>query len=157
MAKERGKAMIANNKKARHDYNILDTIEAGIVLQGSEVKSLREGKANLHDGYIFIDRGEAWLENVNIPQYINGTWNNHAPKRRRKLLMHKQQIRKWGQELAEQGLTVVPLSLYFLDGRAKIEIGLAKGKKEWDKRQTLRERQDNLEAQRAMKTHGREW
>lgn len=157
MAKEQGVKTIANNKKARHEYNILDTVEAGLVLQGSEVKSLREGRSTISDGYVYMDAGEAWLENVNIPQYINGTWNNHMPKRKRKLLMHKQEIRKWAQEVKEQGLTIVPLSMYFVDGRAKIELGLAKGKKDWDKRQTLRKRQDELEAKRAMKTRGREW
>lgn len=157
MAKEKGQKLIASNRRARHDYEILETVEAGLVLTGSEVKSLREGHAVIRDGYAYFDRGEAWIDNVSIAEYINGTWNNHAPKRKRKLLLHRQQILKWQSKVAEQGLTVVPLSLYFSDGRAKMEIGLARGKKDWDKRQTLRERQDNLEAKRAMKSRGRDW
>lgn len=157
MPREKGQKVIATNRRARHDYEILETIEAGLSLQGSEVKSLREGHAVIGDGYAYISNGEAWVDNISIPQYINGTWNNHAPKRKRKLLMHKQQILKWQSKLQEKGLTLIPLSLYFSDGRAKLEVGLARGKKDWDKRQTLRERQDNLEAARAMKTRGREW
>lgn len=149
--------MVASNRKARHDYHILDTFEAGLVLQGSEVKSLREGRASLIDGFVFIDGNEAWLENVHIPQYINGSWSNHAPKRRRKLLLHKQEIHKLNQKLKESGFTIVPLALYFSDGRAKIEIALAKGKKDYDKRQTLREKQDKREADRAMKSRGRDY
>ncbi len=150
-------SMVASNRRARHEYEILDTVEAGLVLTGSEVKSLREGHAVIRDGYAYFRDGEAWIENVTIPEYINGTWNNHAPKRKRKLLLHKLQIHKWSAKVAEQGLTVVPLSLYFSDGRAKLELGLARGKKDWDKRQTLRERQDRREAERAMKTRGRDW
>lgn len=157
MAKESGQKVVASNRRARHDYEILETIEAGLVLTGSEVKSLREGHAVIRDGYAYIDRGEAWIDNMSIPEYINGTWNNHAPTRKRKLLLHRQQIVKWQSKVAEQGLTIVPLSLYFLDGRAKLELGLARGKKDWDKRQTLRARQDDLEARRAMKSRGRDW
>lgn len=156
MPKERGQKMVATNRKARHDYHILDTYEAGLVLQGSEVKSLREGRASLIDGFVFIDdRGEAWLEQVHIPQYINGTWNNHTPKRRRKLLLHRQEIHKLEQKTRESGFTIIPLALYFQDGRAKVEIALAKGKKDYDKRQALREKQDRREAERAMKSRGR--
>lgn len=157
MAKEKGQKVIANNRRARHDYEILESVEAGLVLTGSEVKSLREGHAVIRDGYAYFAGGEAWIDNISIAEYINGTWNNHAPKRKRKLLLHREQILKWASKVAEQGLTVVPLSLYFSDGRAKLEIGLARGKKDWDKRQTLRKRQDDLEAKRAMKTRGREW
>ena len=150
MPKETGQKLIASNKKARHDYHILDTLEAGLVLTGSEVKSLRMGRASLLDGYVFIEHGEAWLDAVYIPEYLNGSWTNHAPRRKRKLLLHRQQIDKWYGKTREGGMTIVPLSLYFQDGRAKVEIALAKGKKEYDKRQTLRERQDRREADRAI-------
>ncbi|MBX3091812.1 MAG: SsrA-binding protein SmpB [Cryobacterium sp.] len=150
MPRERGEKVVATNRKARHDYAIEDTYEAGLVLTGSEVKSLREGRASLVDGYAFIDGGEAWLDAVHIPEYVGGTWNNHAPRRKRKLLMHKAQILKIHSKVKEGGYTLVPLRLYFSDGRAKVEIAVAKGKREYDKRQSLRERQDNREAQRAM-------
>jgi SsrA-binding protein len=148
--RERGEKVVATNRKARHDYAIEDTYEAGLVLTGSEVKSLREGRASLVDGYAYIDGGEAWLDAVHIPEYVGGTWNNHAPKRKRKLLLHKAQILKIHNKVKEGGYTLVPLRLYFSDGRAKVELAVAKGKREYDKRQALRERQDNREAQRAM-------
>jgi SsrA-binding protein len=141
---------VATNRRARHDYLIEDTVEAGLVLTGTEVKSLRAGRASLVDGYAFIDGGEAWLDAVHIPEYADGTWNNHAPRRKRKLLLHKQQIVKLQGKVAQGGYTLIPLSLYFSDGRAKVEIALAKGKREYDKRQALRERQDKREADRAM-------
>lgn len=150
MPRERGEKVVATNRKARHDYAIEDTYEAGLVLTGSEVKSLREGRASLVDGYAFIDKGEAWLDAVHIPEYVGGTWNNHAPRRKRKLLLHKAQILKIHNKVKEGGYTLVPLRLYFSDGRAKVELAVAKGKREYDKRQALRERQDNREAQRAM-------
>jgi len=145
------RTVVANNKKARHDYLVEDVFEAGIVLSGTEVKALRMGRASLVDGFVLIDRGEAWLEGVHIPEYFQGTWNNHAPRRKRKLLLHKDEIVRLGHKVQEKGHTIVPLSLYFLDGRAKVEIALARGKKEYDKRQTLREQQDMREAQRAMR------
>ncbi len=147
-----GEKVVATNRKARHDYTIEDTYEAGIVLTGTEVKSLREGRASLVDGYAFIDGGEIWLDAVHIPEYTEGTWNNHAPRRKRKLLMHKAQIVKISHKTKEGGYTLVPLSIYFLNGKAKVEIAVAKGKREYDKRQALRERQDQREAQRAMST-----
>ena len=150
MPKEQGQKVVATNRKARHDYNIIDTYECGVVLWGTEVKSLRQGRASLTDGYAFIEGGEAWLDAVHIPEYTQGTWNNHAPRRKRKLLMHKQEILKLHNKVKEGGYTLVPLSLYFKDGRAKVELALAKGKKEYDKRQTLRERQDKREADRAI-------
>lgn len=150
MPKEQGKKVVASNRKARHDYNILDTFEAGLVLTGTEVKSLRQGRASLVDGFAFIEGGEAWLDAVHIPEYNEGTWNNHAPRRKRKLLLHKQEILKLSHKVKEGGFTIVPLELYFSDGRAKVALALAKGKKDYDKRQALRERQDNREAQRAM-------
>jgi SsrA-binding protein len=152
MAKEKGEKTVATNRKARFDYLIEDTIEAGIVLSGTEVKSLRQGRASLVDGYAFIDRGEAWLEGIHIPEYTQGTWTNHSPRRKRKLLLHKQEITKLGQKVAQGGYTLVPLKLYFVDGRAKVELGVGKGKKAYDKRQALREKQDTRDAQRAMST-----
>lgn len=150
MAKETGKQVVASNKRARHDYHILDTFEAGMVLTGSEVKSLRMGRASLTDGYVFIDNGEAWLDAAHIPEYLNGSWTNHAPRRKRKLLLHRHQIDKLWQKTRDGGMTIVPLQLYFLDGRAKVEIALAKGKREYDKRHALKERQDQREAERAI-------
>ncbi|MCX4823471.1 SsrA-binding protein SmpB [Streptomyces sp. NBC_01142] len=150
MAKETGRKMIAQNKKARHDYLILDTYECGLVLTGTEVKSLRQGRASLADGFVQIDGNEAWLHNVHIPEYSQGTWTNHSARRKRKLLMHRVEIDKLESKTQEAGHTIVPLSLYFKDGRAKVEIALAKGKKEYDKRQTLREKQDRRETDRAV-------
>ena len=150
MAKEQGRKVVATNRKARHDYLIEDTYECGIVLSGTEVKSLRQGRASLTDGYGYIDRGEAWLDAVHIPEYTEGTWNNHAPRRKRKLLLHKHEIRKLAQVTKEGGYTLIPLQLYFADGRAKVELAVAKGKREYDKRHALRERQDKREADRAV-------
>ena len=147
MPKETGEKLIVQNKKARHDYAIEDKYEAGLALTGTEVKSLREGRASLSEAFISIDRrGEMWLEGANIPEYLNGTWNNHAPKRKRKLLLHRLQITKLARGIEAKGYTIVPLSLYFKDGRVKAEIALARGKKEFDKRQALREEQDKLSA-----------
>jgi SsrA-binding protein len=145
-----GRTVVATNRKARHDYLIEDTYEAGLVLTGTEVKALRAGRASLADGFCSVDDGEAWLENVHIPEYTQGTWNNHAPRRKRKLLLHREQIDKLSWKSRESGYTLVPLQLYFKDGRAKVEIALAKGKREYDKRQTLRAKQDAREAERAI-------
>ncbi len=153
MAKETGRKLIAQNKKARHDYSIEDVVEAGLVLQGTEVKSLRQGRASLVDGFIDIDRGEAWLHNVHIPEYSQGTWTNHSARRKRKLLLNRAEIDKIDRRVSERGLTIVPLALYFKDGRAKIEIGVAKGKKSWDKRASLAERQANREKEQALGRH----
>jgi SsrA-binding protein len=150
MAKERGRKVVAQNRKARYDYAIEDTYEAGLVLTGTEVKSLREGRASLVDGYCEISDGEMWLQNAHIPEYTQGTWTNHTPRRKRKLLLHRQEIDKLERRVNERGLTIVPLSMYFKDGRAKVEIALATGKREYDKRHALRERQDRREAERAM-------
>ena len=143
--------VIAQNKKARHNYNIVDTWEAGLVLMGTEVKSLRDGGASITDGFCQTYNGELWLEGIHIAEYGRGSWTNHAARRRRKLLMHRTEINKIDQKLRESGYTVVPLKLYFSNGRAKVEIALATGKRDYDKRQALRERQDNLEARRAMR------
>jgi SsrA-binding protein len=148
-----GRQVVATNRKARHDYHILDVYEAGLVLTGTEVKSLRAGRASLVDGFAAIDGGEAWLEGVHIPEYTEGTWTNHPVRRKRKLLLHREEIDRLIGKTRESGLTLVPLQLYFTGGRAKVEIALARGKKEYDKRHTLREKQDAREAQRAM-SHG---
>jgi SsrA-binding protein len=150
MVKQVGQKLVAQNKKARHDYHIEDTYEAGLVLVGTEVKSLRAGRASLVDGFAEIDGHEMWLHGVHIPEYTQGTWNNHAARRKRKLLLNRAEIDKIERRVNERGLTVVPLSLYFKDGRAKVEIALAKGKKTYDKRHALAERQANREAEAAM-------
>jgi len=129
MPKEKGRKLVAQNRKARHDYHIEDTYEAGLVLQGTEVKSLRQGRASLVDGFVDIDGGEAWLHAVHIPEYAQGTWTNHAARRKRKLLLNRAEIDKIERKVSEKGYTIVPLSLYFKDGRAKVEIALGKGKK----------------------------
>lgn len=139
--------VVASNKKARHDYHISDTYEAGLVLQGTEVKSLRLGRASLVDGFVDIDGGEAWLHSVHIPEYAQGTWTNHAARRKRKLLLNRVEIDKIERKVSEKGYTVIPLSLYFVKGRAKVEIGLAKGKKSWDKRQSIAAREADREKQ----------
>ena len=120
------------------------------MLTGTEVKSLRAGRASLTDGFAQIQDGEIWLHGVHIPEYTQGTWTNHEPRRPRKVLMHRKEIDRFASKVAERGLTIVPLELYFKDGRVKVEIGVARGKKNYDKRQTLRERQDRREADRAM-------
>jgi SsrA-binding protein len=142
--------LIASNKKARHDYNIIDEYECGMVLTGTEVKSLRQGRASLVDGFADVTSHEVWLHNVHIMEYAQGTWTNHAARRKRKLLLHKWEIDKLEQKLKETGYTLVPLSLYFKEGRAKVSIALAQGKKIHDKRQTLREKQDRRETDRAV-------
>ncbi len=150
MKKPEPEPVVARNRKARHDYHIETIWEAGIVLQGSEVKALRAGRASLVDGFAHIDNHEIWLHGVHIPQYAQATWTNHASRRKRKLLLHRAEIDKIERRVNESGLTIVPLSLYFKDGRAKVEIALARGKKTWDKRQTLAERQAAREAEQAV-------
>ncbi|MEY4390740.1 MAG: hypothetical protein RLZZ400_483 [Actinomycetota bacterium] len=157
MPRERGQKVVASNRKARHDYHIEDVFEAGLVLTGTEVKSLRAGRASLVDGYATLDRGEIWLENVHIPEYTQGTWTNHSTRRKRKLLLNRIEINKLAGKVKESGLTLVPLSIYFKDGRAKVELALARGKRDYDKRQALREQQDKREADRAMSTKGKDW
>ncbi|GAA1302972.1 MAG: SsrA-binding protein SmpB [Brachybacterium tyrofermentans] len=145
------KKLIASNKRARHDYYIDATWEAGIVLTGTEVKSLRDRGASLIDGYCFVEGREVWMDAVHIAPYVKGTWTNHAARRKRKLLLHKSEIEKLASKSREKGFTIVPLEIYFLGSHAKVVIGLARGKKEWDKRQTLREKQDLRETQRAIR------
>ncbi|BDZ48600.1 SsrA-binding protein [Frondihabitans sucicola] len=153
MPKERGKTIVASNRRARYDYTIEDVYEAGLVLTGTEVKSLRAGRASLVDGYAFVDGGEMWLEAVHIQDYDEGTWTNHAPRRRRKLLLHKEQIRKIQKKTADTGYTLVPLSIYFSDGHAKVEIAIAKGRREYEKHQAVWEREDKRDADRALSAH----
>lgn len=150
MAKEVGRKLIAQNRKARHDYHIDDVFEAGLVLVGTEVKSLRAGRATLGDGFGEITNGEAFLHGVHIPEYTEGTWTNHAPRRVRKMLLNRHEIDKIESKVNERGFTLVPLSMYFKDGRAKVEIALARGKKTYDKRHALAERQANREKQQAL-------
>jgi SsrA-binding protein len=146
--RDAGRKIIAQNRKARHDYSIVDTYEAGVVLTGTEVKSLRAGRASLVDGFATIRDGEVWLQNVHIPEYAQGTWTNHEPRRPRKLLLHRAEIERLVGKTRESGLTLVPLALYFRDGKAKVEIALARGKRSYDKRQDLARR----DAQREIAT-----
>jgi SsrA-binding protein len=129
MAKEEGRKLVASNRKARHDYHVEDTWEAGLVLMGTEVKSLRQGRATLSDGFAEVDDHEVWLHGVHIPEYTQGTWTNHSARRRRKLLLNRTEIDKIERKITDKGYTLVPLALYFKDGRAKVEIALARGKK----------------------------
>ena len=150
MAREQGRKVVAQNRRARYDYAIEDTYEAGLVLTGTEVKSLRAGRASLVDGFAEVDGSEVWLLGVHIPEYTQGTWTNHEPRRRRKLLMHRSEIAKIESRVAERGLTIVPLSLYFKDGRAKVEIALARGKKSYDKRHSIAAKEARRETERAV-------
>jgi SsrA-binding protein len=155
MAKDKGLKPVAQNRKARHDYTIGDTYEAGIVLGGTEVKSLREGRASLTDAFATVDEGEVWLRNAHIPEYSHGTWTNHTARRTRKLLLNRREIGRIERDLADSGTTLIPLSIYFSDGYAKVEIALATGKREYDKRQSLAEREGRREAERALAARNR--
>ena len=157
MPKEQGRKLVAQNKKARHDYHLEDTYEAGLVLVGTEVKSLREGRASLVDGFVDIEDHEAWLHGVHIPEYTQGTWTNHSARRKRKLLLNRVEIDKIERKVNEKGFTIIPTALYFKDGRAKVEIALAKGKKSWDKRHALAERQADREKEQASVAGSRAW
>ena len=150
-AADQGLKMIARNRRARHDYHIEEVYEAGLVLTGTEVKSLRAGRASLTDGFGQISDHEVWLHNVHIPEYTQGTWTNHEPRRTRKLLMHRREIDKLASETTERGLTLVPLALYFKDGKAKVELALARGKRSYDKRQDLAARDAAREVDRALR------
>jgi SsrA-binding protein len=151
MAAEQGKKIVARNRRARHDYHIDDVVEAGLVLTGTEVKSLRAGRASLTDGFGQVTDGEMWLHGVHIPQYTQGTWTNHEPRRTRKLLLHRKEIDRLADSTRERGLTLIPLSLYFKDGRAKVELALARGKRTYDKRHALAERDAAREVDRALR------
>jgi len=145
-----GRKLIAQNRKARHDYSVLDVFEAGVMLTGTEVKSLRLGRASLVDGFATIDDGEVFLRNVHIPEYEQGSWTNHEPRRVRKLLLHKAEIERLIGKTKESGLTLVPLSLYFSSGKVKVELALARGKRSYDKRQDLARKDADREVQRAL-------
>jgi len=151
--KERGRAPVARNRKARHLYVVLDTVEAGIVLVGNEVKSLRLRRASLGEAFATVDDHEVWLHNLHIAEYAFRAWTNHEVRRKRKLLMHRAEILKWEQAVRESGLSMVPLSLYFSDGRVKVELALVRGKKTWDRRHDLAERDARRDIERALSDH----
>ena len=156
MPRPTGRIMVAQNRKARHDYHLHDTFEAGLVLTGTEVKSLRLGRASLADAFATVDDGEVWLRNAHIPEYEFGTWRkSHSSRRTRKLLLHRKEIAKLFKETANSGRTIVPLAIYFSDGYAKVEIAVATGKKDWDKRHSIAEREADREAQRALASRSR--
>lgn len=148
--KSRNNQIVATNRKARHNYSILDTFEAGIALMGTEVKALRDGQASLADAFATVDDGEIWLRNVHIPEYHHGSWTNHAPRRNRKLLLHRSQIDTLIGKIQDGNLSLVPLSLYFLDGKVKVELALARGKQAHDKRQDLAKRDADREITREL-------
>jgi SsrA-binding protein len=148
--RQSGRKFIAQNRKARHDYAVLDTYEAGVMLTGTEVKSLRLGRASLVDGFATIDDGEVFLRNVHIPEYEQGSWTNHEPRRVRKLLLHRAEIERLIGKTKESGLTLVPLSIYFSKGKVKVELALARGKRSYDKRQDLARKDADREVQRAL-------
>ena len=148
--KNRNNQIVATNRKARHNYTILETFEAGVALMGTEVKALREGQASLADAFATVDDGEIWLRNVHIPEYHHGSWTNHAPRRNRKLLLHRGQIDALIGKIRDGNLSLVPLSLYFLDGKVKVELALARGKQAHDKRQDLARRDAEREVTREL-------
>ncbi len=147
---ENKEKIIASNRKARHDYHVIDTMETGIVLTGTEVKSLREGKANLKDSYARVQNEEVYLYNTHISPYSEGSYNNHEPLRQRKLLLHKKEIRKLIGKVQEKGLTMVPLKLYFKNGKVKVELAIVRGKKMYDKRRDIDKRESEREIQRHL-------
>jgi SsrA-binding protein len=151
MPREDGIKVIARNRRARHDYQIEDTFEAGLVLTGTEVKSLRAGRASLNEAFAQVSGGELWLHGMHIPEYERGTWTNHEPRRTRKLLLHRKEIDRLASQSAERGFTIVPLSLYFSGGRAKVELGLGRGKRTYDKRHDLAQRDAAREVDRALR------
>ncbi|MEV6633981.1 SsrA-binding protein SmpB [Actinoplanes sp. NPDC051470] len=155
MPREQGRKVVASNRKARHDYAITDTYEAGMALTGTEVKSLRAGRASLTDAFGHENNGEIFLHGMHIPEYTQGTWTNHEPRRVRKLLLNRAEILKLQGKLRDDGVTLVPLSVYFHNGYAKVELGLAKGKKAYDKRQDLAKRDAQKEIDRAMGRRGK--
>ncbi len=155
MPREKGRKVVSSNRKARHDYAILETVEAGLALMGTEVKSLRAGRASLVDAFGQEKNGELYLHGLHIPEYAHGTWTNHEPRRTRKLLLKRAEIDKLITKTRESGLTLVPLALYFADGWAKVELGLARGKRSYDKRQGLAKRDADREISRAMGRRGK--
>jgi len=149
--REQGIKVIARNRRARHDYHIEETVEAGLVLTGTEVKSLRAGRASLNEAFAQISGDELWLHGLHIPEYAQGTWTNHDPRRTRKLLLHRKEIDRLASQVAERGFTIVPLSLYFSGGKAKVELALARGKRTYDKRHDLARRDAAREVDRALR------
>jgi SsrA-binding protein len=148
--KEQGRKVIAQNRRARHDYAVIEEFEAGVALVGTEVKSLRLGRASMTDAYATVDDGEVWLRGLHIPEYTHGSWTNHEPRRTRKLLLHRKEIERLIGKTREGGLTLVPISLYFADGKVKCELALARGKRTYDKRQDLARRDADRDIQRAF-------
>ncbi|BCZ20348.1 SsrA-binding protein SmpB [Mycobacterium senriense] len=144
------KQVIATNRKARHNYSIIELFEAGVSLQGTEVKSLRQGQASLADAFATIDDGEVWLRNLYIPEYQHGSWTNHEPRRNRKLLLHRQQIDRLVGKIRDGNLALMPLSLYFSEGKVKVELALARGKRAYDKRQDMAQRDAQREVVREI-------
>jgi SsrA-binding protein len=152
MARAKGEKLIADNRRARHDYHLLDRYEAGLVLTGTEVKSLREGKATLQQAFAEVREGEAWLLGLHVPEYGQGNRANHEPDRSRKLLLHRREIDKLYAQVREKGFTVVPTKLYFKDGRVKVEIALARGKELHDKRRDIADRDAKRQIERELKS-----
>ncbi|MCO6046123.1 SsrA-binding protein SmpB [Aeoliella sp. ICT_H6.2] len=148
---DKNEKLIANNRKARHEYEVLDTLECGIVLQGSEVKSLRQGRMSIDEAYGRVDRGEVWLMGLDIQEYSFANVQNHDPRRRRKLLMHRREIKKFAAQAYEKNLTLVPLRMYFTRGRAKVLMGICRGKKQYDKRESKKKRDVQRDIDRAMR------
>ncbi len=149
------KKVVSTNRKARHDYAILELFEAGVALQGTEVKSLRMGQASLADAFATVDDGEVWLHNMHIPEYVQGSWTNHEPRRKRKLLLHRQQIDRLIGKIRDGNLALVPLSVYFFDGKVKVELALARGKRDYDKRQDMARRDAQREVVRSLGRHAK--
>jgi SsrA-binding protein len=147
--------VVATNRKARHEYHFDDTYEAGLVLMGTEIKSIRAGQVSIQEGFVLFEGGEAWLVNVHIAQYDPASHQNHDPRRRRKLLLHRREINRLESRAREKGFTVIPTRLYLKDGRAKVEIALARGKKLYDKRQAIAERDSKRQMDRALKERHR--
>jgi len=155
MPREKGRIMVAQNRRARHDYHLGERFEAGLVLTGTEVKSLRSGRASLADAFATVDDGEVWLRNAHIPEYAFGTWTNHAARRTRKLLLHRREIERLDRATTATGRTIIPLAVYFSDGYAKVELAVGTGKKAWDKRQGIAEREADRDAARALAARNR--
>jgi len=151
--REKAQKSIAENRKAFHDFHLLESFEAGLVLLGTEVKAIREGRVNLRDSYARVEDGEVFLYNVNISPYSHRGYADHEPLRRRKLLLHRDEIRKLIGKTVEKGMTLVPVRLYFKDGRVKVQVSLAKGKKDYDKRETIKRREVERETRAAVKSH----
>ncbi|AYJ49313.1 SsrA-binding protein SmpB [Rhodococcus sp. P1Y] len=148
--REKGRKAIATNRKARHNYSVVDVVEAGVALVGTEVKSLRDGKASLADAFATVDDGEVWLRGLHIAEYTLGSWTNHAPRRTRKLLLHRREIDRLATKVKDSSYTLVPLSMYFSDGKVKVELALARGKQDYDKRQDLARRTAEREVTREL-------